>query len=29
MVLTILLGAVFMGFQAYEYHHAYSELNLS
>ncbi|AOY91879.1 cytochrome c oxidase subunit 3 [Cupriavidus sp. USMAA2-4] len=28
LVLTILLGAVFMGFQAYEYHHAYSELNL-
>jgi len=25
---TILLGAVFMGFQAYEYIHAYSELNL-
>jgi cytochrome c oxidase subunit 3 len=25
---TILLGAIFMGFQAYEYHHAYSELNL-
>ena len=25
---TILLGAVFMGFQAYEYAHAYSELNL-
>ncbi len=25
---TILLGAVFMGFQAYEYSHAYSELNL-
>ncbi len=25
---TILLGAVFMMFQAYEYHHAYSELNL-
>ncbi|MBS0308051.1 MAG: cytochrome c oxidase subunit 3 [Proteobacteria bacterium] len=25
---TILLGAVFMGFQAYEYHHAYTELNL-
>jgi cytochrome c oxidase subunit 3 len=25
---TILLGAVFMGFQAYEYMHAYSELNL-
>ncbi|AVR95487.1 cytochrome c oxidase subunit 3 [Pseudoduganella armeniaca] len=25
---TILLGAIFMGFQAYEYMHAYSELNL-
>jgi cytochrome c oxidase subunit 3 len=25
---TILLGATFMGFQAYEYMHAYSELNL-
>ena len=25
---TILLGAVFMGFQAFEYHHAYTELNL-
>nr|WP_202427446.1 cytochrome c oxidase subunit 3 [Duganella margarita] len=25
---TVLLGAVFMGFQAYEYHHAYTELNL-
>jgi cytochrome c oxidase subunit 3 len=25
---TILLGAVFMGFQVYEYMHAYSELNL-
>jgi cytochrome c oxidase subunit 3 len=25
---TILLGAVFMGFQAYEYVHAYTELNL-
>ncbi|NHZ97699.1 cytochrome c oxidase subunit 3 [Massilia sp. CCM 8734] len=25
---TILLGAVFMGFQAYEYMHAYSDLNL-
>ena len=25
---TILLGAIFMGFQAYEYAHAYSELNL-
>ncbi|MCP1574663.1 cytochrome c oxidase subunit 3 [Herbaspirillum rubrisubalbicans] len=28
LFLTILLGAVFMGFQAYEYIHAYSELNL-
>ncbi|TFW19744.1 cytochrome c oxidase subunit 3 [Massilia arenosa] len=28
LALTILLGAVFMGFQAYEYHHAYTELNL-
>ena len=26
--LTILLGALFLGFQAYEYIHAYSELNL-
>ena len=25
---TILLGAIFVGFQAYEYMHAYSELNL-
>jgi cytochrome c oxidase subunit 3 len=25
---TILLGAIFLGFQAYEYSHAYSELNL-
>jgi cytochrome c oxidase subunit III len=25
---TILLGAVFIGCQAYEYHHAYTELNL-
>lgn len=25
---TILLGAIFMGFQAYEYAHAYSDLNL-
>ena len=25
---TIVLGAVFMGFQVYEYMHAYSELNL-
>ncbi|MCY0857594.1 MULTISPECIES: cytochrome c oxidase subunit 3 [unclassified Cupriavidus] len=28
LVLTILLGAIFMCFQVYEYHHAYSELNL-
>ncbi|EJN03329.1 cytochrome c oxidase subunit 3 [Herbaspirillum sp. YR522] len=28
LFLTILLGAIFMGFQAYEYIHAYSELNL-
>jgi cytochrome c oxidase subunit 3 len=28
LFLTILLGAIFMGFQAYEYHHAYTELNL-
>jgi cytochrome c oxidase subunit 3 len=28
LALTILLGAVFMGFQAFEYHHAYTELNL-
>jgi cytochrome c oxidase subunit III len=28
LFLTILLGATFMGFQAYEYHHAYTELNL-
>jgi cytochrome c oxidase subunit 3 len=28
LFLTILLGAVFMGFQAYEYIHAYTELNL-
>lgn len=26
--LTVLLGAIFLGFQAYEYIHAYSELNL-
>ncbi|MDB5796518.1 MAG: cytochrome c oxidase subunit 3 [Paucimonas sp.] len=25
---TVVLGAIFMGFQAYEYAHAYSELNL-
>lgn len=28
LFLTILLGAIFMGFQAYEYFHAYTELNL-
>ncbi len=28
LFLTIALGAVFLGFQAYEYAHAYSELNL-
>ncbi|MBL8382045.1 MAG: cytochrome c oxidase subunit 3 [Burkholderiales bacterium] len=28
MFLTILLGVVFLGFQAYEYAHAYSDLNL-
>ncbi len=25
---TVVLGFVFLGFQAYEYHHAYTELNL-
>lgn len=29
LLLTILLGAVFIGFQAYEYIHAYHELNLT
>lgn len=28
MWITVLLGATFLGFQAYEYHHAYSDLNL-
>lgn len=28
LFLTVLLGAIFMGFQAYEYIHAYTELNL-
>ena len=28
LALTILLGAIFMGFQAYEYIHAYQDLNL-
>jgi cytochrome c oxidase subunit 3 len=27
--LTVLLGAIFLGFQAYEYIHAYSELGLT
>jgi cytochrome c oxidase subunit 3 len=26
---TVLLGAIFLGFQAYEYHHAYTELGLT
>jgi len=28
MWVTVLLGITFLGFQAYEYHHAYTELNL-
>jgi len=28
MWVTVLLGATFLSFQAYEYHHAYTELNL-
>ena len=28
MTATVLLGIIFLGFQAYEYHHAYEELNL-
>jgi cytochrome c oxidase subunit 3 len=28
LFMTIVLGVVFLGFQAFEYHHAYSELNL-
>ena len=28
MWVTVLLGVTFLGFQAYEYHHAYTELNL-
>jgi cytochrome c oxidase subunit 3 len=28
MWFTVLLGMTFLGFQAYEYHHAYTELNL-
>ena len=26
---TVLLGCLFLGFQAYEYHHAYNELGLT
>ncbi len=29
LFLTVLLGAIFLGFQAYEYIHAYSELGLT
>jgi cytochrome c oxidase subunit 3 len=29
LILTVLLGVVFLGFQAYEYHHAYTELGLT
>lgn len=29
MALTVLLGILFLGFQAYEYHHAYTELGLT
>ena len=29
LLLTILLGVTFMGFQAWEYHHAYTELGLT
>jgi cytochrome c oxidase subunit 3 len=28
MIATVALGATFLYFQAYEYHHAYAELNL-
>jgi cytochrome c oxidase subunit 3 len=28
MWITVILGATFLGFQAFEYHHAYTELNL-
>lgn len=28
LLATVLLGATFLGFQAYEYHHAYTEMNL-
>lgn len=29
LILTVLLGAIFLGFQAWEYHHAYTELGLT
>ncbi len=29
LALTVLLGVIFMGFQAYEYHHAYTEMGLT
>jgi cytochrome c oxidase subunit 3 len=29
LILTVLLGVTFLGFQAYEYHHAYTELGLT
>ena len=29
LILTVLLGVIFLGFQAYEYHHAYTELGLT
>jgi len=29
LALTVLLGAIFLFFQAYEYHHAYTELGLT
>ena len=29
MALTVALGLTFLGFQAYEYHHAYTELGLT
>ncbi len=29
LALTVLLGAIFLGFQAYEYYHAYTELGLT
>ena len=29
LILTVLLGMIFLGFQAYEYHHAYTEMGLT